>query len=527
VFRIDKLLYQSTFTLVIILVFNTISQCLCLLPALFHENQNRVSDKLKPRISAAIMLFNSIVFLIFFPIVTLLYFLLPFKMRWGLLLAASCFFYMFFKPEYILILFFTIIVDYYAGIYLEEIKNQKRRQWFLIASIIANVGVLAVFKYYNFINDNISGIAHYFGGVNHIPYLKIILPIGLSFHTFQAMSYTIEVYRGHQKAERHFGYYSLYVMFYPQLVAGPIERPQNLINQLRTKHDFSYENAVQGINLIVFGLFKKMVIADRLSVYVDQVYGDISNASTISMVIACIFFSIQIYADFSGYSDIARGTARFMGIELMLNFNRPYHAQSIGEFWSRWHISLSTWFRDYVYIPLGGNRVAKWKWYRNLIIVFMLSGLWHGANWTFVIWGALHAAYIIFELGTKNIRTKIGDAFNLSGKSLIVTYFNRTVVFIAVTFAWIFFRAKNFDEAMQVINKLGAMDFSVNITQLSAEKGPLNLVTSCLVILMLILSIRLPHNFKLKYNVAFAALIISLIIILGKDDTGAFIYFQF
>ncbi|MEO8151179.1 MAG: MBOAT family O-acyltransferase [Bacteroidia bacterium] len=473
------------------------------------------------------MLFNSVEFLIFFPVVTLLYFLLPFKMRWGLLLAASCFFYMFFKPEYILILFFTIIIDYYAGIYLEEIKNPKHRRWFLIASIIANVGVLAVFKYYNFINNNITGIGQYFGFTNHIPYPHMILPIGLSFHTFQAMSYTIEVYRDKQKAERHFGYYALYVMFYPQLVAGPIERPQNILHQLHEKHNFSFENAVHGLNLIVYGLFKKIVIADRLSVYVNQVYGDLGNASTLSVLIACIFFSVQIYCDFSGYSDIARGTAKFMGFDLMLNFNRPYLAQSIGEFWSRWHISLSSWFRDYVYIPLGGNRISKWKWYRNIIIVFMLSGLWHGANWTFVIWGGLHAAYIMFELFTKNIRSKIGDAFNIPGKSLIVIYFNRAVVFIAVTFAWIFFRAKTFDQAMQVIHKLGDLDFSLNLTQLCAEKGPLNLVISFLVIGLLIISYRLPRELKLKHNVAFVTVVTFLIILLGKDGKADFIYFQF
>ena len=344
------------------------------------------------------MLFNSFQFLLFFPIVSILFFILPHKIRWLMLLSASCFFYMFFKPIYILILFSTIIIDYFVGIFLEKTQDFKKKKTILIFSFIANLGVLAIFKYFNFLNENISSLTIFLGFSNPIPYLKILLPIGLSFHTFQAMSYTIEVFRGNQKAEKHFGIYALYVMFYPQLVAGPIERPQNMIHQFYEKKYFNYNNAILGLNLIVFGLFKKIVVADRLAVYVNEVYADIGNANTISMFIACIFFSIQIYCDFSGYSDIARGTAKFMGFDLMLNFNRPYLATSVAEFWTRWHISLSTWFRDYVYIPLGGNRNGKLNWYRNLIVVFLLSGLWHGANWTFIIWGALHALFIIFSI---------------------------------------------------------------------------------------------------------------------------------
>lgn len=473
------------------------------------------------------MLFNSLEFLIFFPIVTLLYFLLPFKFRWALLLAASCFFYMFFKPVYILILFFTIIIDYFAGIYLEEIKDPQRRKWFLIASIIANIGVLAVFKYYNFFNDNITGIAEALGYKNHLPYLNILLPIGLSFHTFQAMSYTFEVYRGHQKAERHFGIYALYVMFYPQLVAGPIERPQNILNQFHVKHNFNYKNAVHGLNLMVYGLFKKVVIADRLSVYVNQVYGDIHHASTISVLIACVFFSIQIYCDFSGYSDIARGSARFMGFELLLNFNRPYLSKSIGEFWSRWHISLSTWFRDYLYIPLGGSRNGKAIWYRNLAIVFLLSGLWHGANWTFIVWGALHATYIMFELTTANARSKLVKSLSINEHGLLLKYFYRTVVFIVVSFAWIFFRAPNLHDAMHIIQKIGEADFTFNLTQISAEKGPLNLLLSFFVIGLLMLSYKLPIELNIKHNIAFITILTFLILVLGKDGAAEFIYFQF
>ena len=468
------------------------------------------------------MLFNSIEFLFFFVFVTSAFFLLPHKYRWMLLLGASCFFYMFFKPVYILILVFTIIIDYWAGIWIEKEEEVKKRKLLLIVSLVSNIGVLAVFKYFNFLNDNITSIANYFGVENKIPYLNILLPIGLSFHTFQAMSYTLEVYYKRQKAERHFGIYALYVMFYPQLVAGPIERPQNILHQFYEKKTFSYENAVSGLNLIAIGLFKKVVIADRLAVYVNQVYGDINNASSISTFLAACFFSIQIYCDFSGYSDVARGTARFMGYELMINFDKPYLSQSISEFWTRWHISLSTWFKDYLYIPLGGNRVEKWKWLRNLMIVFVVSGIWHGASWTFVIWGALHGLYLIFAIVTQSTRDKWLPSLGVLNKPL-----NQLTVFLLVTLAWIFFRAESFPKAMLIIEKIVEMDFSFNLVQICAEKGPLNLLlTFVCVILWAIISLP-KENVSPKHNIAFLLSITFLIVILGRNEGGAFIYFQF
>ena len=317
---------------------------------------------------------------------------MPYKNRWFLLLVSSCYFYMAFVPIYILILAFTIVIDYFAGIYIENAK-EERKKLFLVFSLIANIGVLAVFKYYNFLNENFSFLMHGFGLSNPIPYLSILLPIGLSFHTFQAMSYTIEVYRGHQKAERHFGIYSLYVMFYPQLVAGPIERPQNLLHQFREKYDFDYDRVVGGLKLILWGFVKKLVIADRLAIYVNAVYNNPEQHNGMTFIVATIFFAIQIYCDFSGYSDIAIGAAKVMGFKLMTNFNRPYFARNISEFWKRWHISLSTWFKDYLYISLGGNRVSIPRWYFNLMLVFIISGLWHGANWTYIIWGAWNGFY--------------------------------------------------------------------------------------------------------------------------------------
>jgi len=473
------------------------------------------------------MLFNSISFLIFFPVVTLLFFLLPHRFRWVLLLVASCFFYMFFKPEYILILAFTIVIDYFAGIFLENEPDKKKRKKYLLASVIANIGVLSVFKYYNFLNDNVTGLALLFNLKNPIPHLNWLLPIGLSFHTFQAMSYTIEVYWGNQKAERHFGIYALYIMFYPQLVAGPIERPQNMIHQFYARQQFSYNNAVHGLNLMAYGLFKKVVIADRLSRYVNQVYSNPGHANSFSALIAVCFFSIQIYCDFSGYSDIARGAAKVMGYDLMINFNRPYLASTISEFWSRWHISLSTWFRDYLYIPLGGSRAGKWKWYRNLIIVFLVSGLWHGANWTFIIWGALHGFYVIFAILTSGTRDKLAKATAIAKWPRIYKFINQLMVFILVTFAWIFFRAESFHKAKAVIGKLFEGTWSHNLTQLAAEKGPLNLILSFFVIGLLALSYWLPVNLKLKHSLLFLIITIFIIIILGKNGGAEFIYFQF
>ena len=357
---------------------------------------------------------------------------------------ASCYFYMFFKPIYILILFGTIIIDYYAAIYIDKNTGHKRKL-FLILSIIANVGVLAVFKYYNFFIDNLNLTLHGFGSGLTLPYLGILLPIGLSFHTFQAMSYTIEVYRGNFKPERHFGIYSLYVMFYPQLVAGPIERPQHILPQMHRENRFNYLNITDGLKLILWGLFKKIVIADRLAQFVNQVFDNYTDYQGIPLCIAAIFFSFQIYFDFSAYSDIAVGTAKTMGYDLMQNFKNPYSATSISEFWTRWHISLSSWFKDYVYIPLGGNKVKLSKWMLNILIVFTLSGFWHGASWTFIVWGALHGAYLIIE-------KLIHKSLSISANGLKV--FKRALVFFFVTLAWIFFRATDFKQAGYIIQNL-------------------------------------------------------------------------
>ena len=303
------------------------------------------------------MVFNSIEFAIFLPIVVLLFYLLPQKARWLMLLVASCVFYMWFVPKYILILLVTIIIDYSAGILMEKHENEpKKKKTYLVISVVSTILVLFIFKYLGFINDNFVWLCQKLG-LDVRTSVNIILPIGLSFHTFQSMSYVIEVYRGHQKAERHFGYYSLYVMFFPQLVTGPIERPGNLLRQLHEKKDFRYENISKGMRLILFGLFIKMVVADHLGAYVDEVYAEPAEYNSWSVMLAMAFYSFQIYCDFFGYSTIALGSAKVMGFDISDNFRTPYLSKNIAEFWHRWHISLSTWFRDYVYIPLGGSRV--------------------------------------------------------------------------------------------------------------------------------------------------------------------------
>ncbi|MEO5585122.1 MAG: MBOAT family O-acyltransferase, partial [Flavobacteriales bacterium] len=358
------------------------------------------------------MLFNSTEFLVFFPVVVGLFFALPHKWRWLLLLVASCVFYMAFVPVYILILGFTIAVDYFAGILIEQARGSTRKRW-LVISIFANVGVLAIFKYYAFLTGNLEAFLASVGVVRHFPDLGILLPIGLSFHTFQSLSYTIEVYRGHVPAERRFGIFALYVMFFPQLVAGPIERPQSLLPQFHARRPFNMDDLTWGLVKMAYGFFKKVVVADRLALFVDPVYADLGSRNSFTILVATVFFAIQIYCDFSGYSDIAIGAARVMGFRLMENFRRPYLAASVSEFWSRWHISLSSWFRDYLYIPLGGNRVLKWRWYYNLMITFLVSGLWHGANWTYVIWGALHGSYLVASIMLKRPSSRLVQAIGL------------------------------------------------------------------------------------------------------------------
>jgi len=437
-----------------------------------------------------------------------------------------------FVPVYILILGFTIVIDYFAGILIEN-EAGKRRKLYLIMSLVANVGVLAVFKYYNFLNKNLTDLLGSISTKNPIPFLKILLPIGLSFHTFQAMSYTIEVYRGNQKAERHFGIYSLYVMFYPQLVAGPIERPQNLLHQFREKYNFDYNRVVAGLQLILLGFFKKIVIADRLAIYVNAVYNHPQQHSGVTLILASIFFAFQIYCDFSGYSDIAIGTAKVMGFDLMTNFKRPYFSTNISEFWKRWHISLSTWFKDYLYISLGGNRVSIPRWYFNLFIVFLISGLWHGASWTYIIWGALNGFYLVFAMVSQNFRNRMNQFSGINKFPVINRSFQIVTTFMLSCFAWIFFRANTVSDSFIIVKRI----FTARGSLFFDKADPSSFIFSFLGIFILLLIESKKEFYKgsisffsnknwLVKNLSYALLIV-LILLIGVFDGGQFIYFQF
>ncbi|MDB5239731.1 MAG: alginate O-acetyltransferase [Spirosoma sp.] len=509
------------------------------------------------------MLFNSLQFLLFFIVVTLTYFGLRWRGRWVLLLVASCYFYMVLKPEYILILFLTIVIDYIAGIWIEKSAGPARR-WLLILSLISNLGILAFFKYLGFFTENVSWlfsqlnmpavadqmfslgnrlfvkVLHVFGesGVASFKDNKSILPVGLSFHTFQAMSYTIEVYRGNQKAERHFGIYALYVMFYPQLVAGPIERPQNVLWQFHKTFPYDAEQVKAGLMQMAFGLFKKLVIADRLALLVDYAYHDPGQHNGLTLLAATFFYTIQIYCDFSGYSDIAIGAARVMGFSLMENFRTPYIAQSVSEFWRRWHISLSTWFRDYLYIPLGGNRKGEVRQYANMMVVFLASGLWHGPNWTYVIWGGLNGFYQILAVLRDKLLARMGftaapvelinsPADDRTRKSPMRVVANVLFTFVLIMLTWVFFRARTVHDAFLILGRIATLSPFERID------SPLNTVEmwfSLLLIAFLLLKeyfyLIIPTGNTARFAVLFVV-ITFVTYLFGVFSSNQFIYFQF
>jgi D-alanyl-lipoteichoic acid acyltransferase DltB (MBOAT superfamily) len=361
-----------------------------------------------------------------------------------------------FVPIYILILVITIVVDYFAGLLIERTRGAALRWRYLVTSIVVTCGVLFVFKYFNFFGTNVNWISNQFNLNFAVDPLALILPIGLSFHTFQSLSYVIEVYRGNQKAERHFGIYSLYVMFYPQLVAGPIERPQNLLHQLREKHRFEYQRVADGLKLMAWGLFKKVVIADRLAVVVNTVYADPTAHSGGTLLLASVFFAFQIYCDFSGYSDMAIGAAQVMGIRLMGNFRRPFASRTTSTFWTRWHISLSLWFRDYVYIPLGANKFGTGRRMFNIMVTFLLSGLWHGANWTFLVWGGLNGLFIVVGAATKKTRDAVARRLGLGQTTLPRRLMQIAITFSLFVFGVIFFRSASVSEAWYIVTHLFA-----------------------------------------------------------------------
>ncbi len=488
------------------------------------------------------MLFNSAAFcLVFFPLVTALFFTVPHRWRWLVLLAASCWFYMAFVPVYILILAFTILVDHQAGLWIAR-STGARRKAVLVASIVANVGVLAFFKYFNFLNQNIGELLRVAGIGWGVPDLGIILPIGLSFHTFQSLSYTIEVYRGHQAPQKDLGLFALYVMFYPQLVAGPIERPANLLDQIGAmqagdrRFRWDHDRVVRGLKQMLWGFFKKLVIADRCAVIVDAVFDRPGDHGASAILLASYLFALQIYCDFSGYTDIALGASKVMGFDLMINFRTPYRSASIREFWSRWHISLSSWFRDYVYIPLGGNRSGQARHLANLMAVFLLSGLWHGANWTFVVWGALHGTYLVLDHVTKGPRRRLIDGMGAARWPRLLHAGSVLLTFHLVVLGWIFFRAADLQDATLLITRLfstGLHAADLRILLDSVGPGMLE-ATVALVVAFLVFDPWMDAVIKGERrgpngaaSLLLFATLLALIQIFGYFGSAGFIYFQF
>jgi len=399
------------------------------------------------------VLFNSFEYFLFLPAVVLLYFLLPFKWRNPFLLIASYYFYMSWKWEFGFLMLFTSAVNYVAGLKINSSQGRRTQRLWLTLAIVASLGVLVYFKYANFFIAEASALLRILGTDVRESYLKVILPVGISFFTFQALSYSIDVYKGKMHVERNFINFTLFVSFFPQLVAGPIERATNLLDQFKKEQRFSSERLLEGSKLIIWGLFKKVVIADRLAAYVEQIYASPELFGGSTLFLATFFFAFQIYCDFSGYSDIAIGSAHILGFRLMQNFNLPYLAKSVRDFWHRWHISLSTWFADYVYKPLGGNRVSTGRWMFNIMAVYLVSGLWHGANWTFIIWGGIFGVLYILEfLGDKLLKSARLD--RVFYKSKFIHPFRVAVIFLAVLVSWVFFRADNTGDAWHIITHM-------------------------------------------------------------------------
>lgn len=484
------------------------------------------------------MTFNSWEFLIFYPVVALLYFLLPKKLKWPMLLIASYYFYMFYQAELMFLIVATTVISWFASNVIERTERQGLKKLMLALTLIVCLGVLFFYKYFNFLAGSVLSIVELLGGNPPPVVLNLILPVGISFYTFQTLSYVIDVYRGDIKTERNFFLYALFVSFFPQLVAGPIERPDNLIPQLKESHKWSNENAIKGAKHMMVGFFKKIVVADLISVYVNSVYNNVEGASGLGVVIATALFAVQIYCDFSGYTDIATGCARIMGIRLMKNFDHPYTSTSIKEFWGRWHISLSSWFKDYLYIPLGGNRCKKWRHLFNLMVVFAVSGLWHGAAWTYVIWGVLHGVYQIIGNLTWKARNRLVERAGFEIGHPAVVWIRRVITFVLVDFAWLFFRANSTRDAFNLIKTLFTGSYNISETFEAMGLTPVAIIMTALSIITLIIVDKMltyddspdgSDTLVRDGGFIFFVIVIMLawLLLLSKDMASTFIYFQF
>ncbi len=396
------------------------------------------------------MSFNSLPFLVFLPFVVLAYWVLPQRFRWVLLLIASYGFCGTCAPTFLLWIVLCTLVAYALGRLIGWISHPSGRKALLALGIVSILGLLFVLKYLGFADKILRALFGYVGLTYQVTPPNLLLPVGISFYTLQSVGYLIDVYRGKVEPETHLGLFALFTAFFPKLASGPIERAEHLIPQFREAHSLDASQVFSGLRLMVWGMFKKVVVADRLAVYVNEVYGNPGGHTGWTIVIATLFSAVHIYSDFSGYSDIAVGVARLLGLELIQNFRQPYLASSLSEFWRRWHISLSTWFRDYLYIPLGGSRVPRWRWSLNIFIVFLVSGLWHGADWTFVLWGALHGGYLVLERWGKNVIDRVAGALRLDHPAVRRTI-GTVVTILLVSFAWIFFYARSVPDALLMI----------------------------------------------------------------------------
>jgi D-alanyl-lipoteichoic acid acyltransferase DltB (MBOAT superfamily) len=481
------------------------------------------------------MLFNSLDFALFFPLVAALFFLVPHRLRAIHLLFASWCFYAAWRPAYLLIVLFTTLLDYVAALGMDGRADGLAKRAFLSLALAGNLGILFVFKYFDFFVGQAWSVANALGHPFERPALGLVLPLGISFHTFQAMSYALDVFHGRVKVERHLGLYFLFVVFFPQLVAGPIERAGNMLPQFRERHALDLGRVARGLQLMAWGLFKKSVIADRLAPYVDRVYDHPRDWTGLPLVLATVAFAYQIYCDFSGYSDIALGSAEVLGFRLSTNFRSPYSAASISEFWRRWHISLSSWFRDYVFIPLGGSRVSSARRAWNVLVTFVLSGLWHGASWTFVAWGALNGLYLVLGIATEDARASLSERAGLARFPRAGRALATWTTFALACAAWVFFRARTFEDAAWVFSRAG-----VSTEGLAALAGgqTLDVAVALAALAVLGLAHRLQESsdepvrerlgrapvwarYAVYWSLGFALLFF------GKFESRQFIYFQF
>lgn len=482
------------------------------------------------------MLFNSIGFVIFLPVVFLLYWFVTnknLKLQNVLLLLASYFFYACWDWRFLFLLMFSTFLDYFTGLKMQDAKNQKRKRFWFWLSVVINLGFLGIFKYYNFFAESFADAISNVGLQVNPWTLKVILPVGISFYTFHGLSYVIDIYKDRIKAEKNFVDYAVFVSFFPLLVAGPIERATHLLPQIKKRRTFDYTKAVDGLRQILWGLFKKIVIADNCAEFANQIFNNSTEQSGSNLALGAVFFAFQIYGDFSGYSDIAIGTARLFGIDLLRNFAFPYFSRDIAEFWRRWHISLSSWFKDYLYIPLGGSNGGNWMRIRNTFIIFIVSGFWHGANWTFIVWGALNALFILPSIIMKTNRNNLETVAQGNFLPTIKEFFQMIITFTLAVFAWIFFRAENIPHALSYISGI----FSRSLFSIPTITPHFSVLI--IIILIIIFTIiewlgreqqyaisKLGTKWKstLRYAMYYA-IIIAIFWFAGKDQQ--FIYFQF